>query len=682
MDAPPVSSGGDDHKDMMDRGLGLRRALSDETQSRPFQPLGGEVLHIGWLRTESDGGKVTRAEGSNDRECLESLLEHYTVGKEEQEELLDRVERGWSDVTFTLGEGYYCRLQRFSEFDTLTLSGPGDTEQAPAAPLRPWQWLLPENWLTRVPGRVFLCAHVVVRHPDEKHTKLLDDTDLWNELQDVTNAIGWERKVEANGGVPHTADTVHGTAREEALAAIAEITAKEGGGINDDEEEEEEEEEEAAAGRKKNGTGMFDGAVGQPVGSGRIRMVSTGALSLELDENGRRVGGGGGSGVATATVVARPGEEEEEEEEEEIIKKKETTKTKRRKNIIKKDIHKKVKKATAAFGTEEWQREQKELRRRREKMAEDMAAASAASAASEERRAVAEDPIAVPPQWRNWGTQVESSRIVAFEAGGGVRFYANYHLDQEGAMSCMLLSRREASVVQAARQMQRFFTIEQYRLLILARLPAAKSRYPALAKLNDQYESVAKSIRRVNSRSGSRLSSKNRRYRQQQEFLEKITDLEQATAQELARAKSELTIAKAYKEIIMKRFEDGSFKPLGGEVRFLPPFVQKRLDPAVSTISSVAERAQILSDALERTTGLLQAGVEVRLQRLNERLAVYGLIFTVLGVITTLATCGWGTPLEPLLYSAMDWISKWFKSHPQFLRPLLALLPFGSGGVA
>jgi hypothetical protein len=63
--AAAAGGGGEDvveSKDVMDRGLGLRRALSDETQSRPFQPLGGEVLHIGWLRTESDSGKVTRIE--------------------------------------------------------------------------------------------------------------------------------------------------------------------------------------------------------------------------------------------------------------------------------------------------------------------------------------------------------------------------------------------------------------------------------------------------------------------------------------------------------------------------------------------------------------------------------------------------------------------------------------------
>ena len=49
-----------------------------------------------------------------------------------------------------------------------------------------------EGWLARVPGRVFLCAHVVARHTEPEQYKLFDDNDLWNELQTVTNAIGWE----------------------------------------------------------------------------------------------------------------------------------------------------------------------------------------------------------------------------------------------------------------------------------------------------------------------------------------------------------------------------------------------------------------------------------------------------------------------------------------------------------
>lgn len=67
-----------EHKDVVDRGLGLRRALSDETQSRPFQPLGGEVLHIGWLRTESDNGEERKGKGAGTRKtAFEYIRAHF-----------------------------------------------------------------------------------------------------------------------------------------------------------------------------------------------------------------------------------------------------------------------------------------------------------------------------------------------------------------------------------------------------------------------------------------------------------------------------------------------------------------------------------------------------------------------------------------------------------------------------
>ena len=287
-----------------------------------------------------------------------------------------------------------------------------------------------------------------------------------------------------------------------------------------------------------------------------------------------------------------------------------------------------------------------------------------------------------PARWQSWGTQVESNRIVAADFRRGARFYGNYHLDEEGGMTCMLLSPRGASVIQAARQLQRYFTIEQYRLLVLARLPGANSRYPTLAKLNAKYEVVAQSIRRMNKtstasgnwleRTWKNLAKENvRTYKAQQDFLETITDLEQATAQELARAKSEAATAMAYHEIVETRLEEAELLPLGGEVRFMPPYVRKRLDPAISTINSVAERAQILSDALERTTGLLQAGVEVRLQRLNERIAMYGLVFTIASVFFTAASA---ICYEGPLKRAFEATVRWIATHPvrEWLAPIIA----------
>ena len=143
------------------------------------------------MASSDASGKVTREEGEHDRECVEALLEHYLGPDTEQaEELLRRVERGWNDVTLTLGNGYYCRLQRYSEYDTLTLSGPGAPETPLDAPVHPWQDMLPPGWLSTVPGRVFLCAHVEVRNTDPELDSIVDEYDLWYELQTVANAVG------------------------------------------------------------------------------------------------------------------------------------------------------------------------------------------------------------------------------------------------------------------------------------------------------------------------------------------------------------------------------------------------------------------------------------------------------------------------------------------------------------
>lgn len=647
--------GSNENSPVIDRGLGLRRALSDETQSRPFLPLGGEVLHVAWLRSADaeSSGKVTRSEAESDRACLEQLLEHYAVDPEEVTEVLERVARGWNDVTLSLGNGYYCRLQRYSEFDTLTLSGPGEPDAPTDLPVPHWNEMLPKGWLSTVPGRVFLCAHVVVRDVDPLPNEQLDDARLWNELQRVTNAIGWERRVEDGGA---GSETQIGSAQMEAIEAIAEeieigcaeydedgeclVSFSSEDSMDMDDTESNSEVWENLSGELNGSASSLNGAAL----TGRRVILRTNqsepgvvdedcVASISDEECASDTSGHGAStepNSSSKIVIRDPNFDKKEREKKERRKKE-----KKRKKLADKD----------RLNSREYTSEY------------------------------------TPARWQSWGTQVESNRIVAADFRRGARFYGNYHLDEEGGMTCMLLSPRGASVIQAARQLQRYFTIEQYRLLVLARLPGANSRYPTLAKLNSKYESVAQSIRRMNKsttlkgnwfqRTWKALAKENvRTYKTQQDFLETITDLEQATAQELARAKSEAATAMAYDEIIETRLEEAEWLPLGGEVRFIPPYVRKRLDPAISTINSVAERAQILSDALERTTGLLQAGVEVRLQRLNERIARYGLVFTFASVFFTAASA---ICYEGPLKRAFEASVKWIIAHPitDWLGPIL-----------
>ena len=532
------SSGTEDKA--IDRGLGLRRALSDETQSRPFLPLGGEVLHVAWLRSEKESsGKVSRSEAESDRACLEQLLEHYTVEKDEVEEVLDRVARGWSDVTLTLGSGFYCRLQRYSEFDSLTLSGPGEPDARLEQPVPHWNRLLPKGWLCEVPGRVFLCAHVLVRDVDAQPDAPIDDATLWNELQQVTNAIGWERRA-ADGG--QAGETQVGSAQMEAMEAIAEeIKCLE----SDDDGECSADFESVDESIDEDDTEAVSEAYGEEKTPRANRPANTGRRAILNSKpvvSSTPAGDSFKNGVTLKSGSTLNGRREAEAPDAECAASANDEECENDSNETDSDSGVVVRRAKKA----------------KKKKRNDGSSRNARSLSGEY----------TPARWQSWGTQVESNRIVAADFRRGARFYGNYHLDEEGGMTCMLLSPRGASVIQAARQLQRYFTIEQYRLLILARLPGANSRYPTLAKLNAKYEMVAQSIRRMNkstsTTSGNWLTRfwKNlvkenvRTYKAQQDFLETITDLEQATAQELARAKSEAATAMAYHEIVETRLEE------------------------------------------------------------------------------------------------------------------------------
>ena len=208
------SSGTEDKA--IDRGFGLRRALSDETQSRPFLPLGGEVLHVAAAEREGIQREGSRSEAESDRACLEQLLEHYTVEKDEVEGSLTGSRAGGPDVTLTLGPG---ALLRYSAIPSLHhAERPGRARRATGAARAALEPPVAEGAVrsagARVPVRARWCG--TTRQPDAP----IDDATLWNEPQQVTNAIGWERRAAEAGG--QAGETQVGSAQMEAMEAIAE----------------------------------------------------------------------------------------------------------------------------------------------------------------------------------------------------------------------------------------------------------------------------------------------------------------------------------------------------------------------------------------------------------------------------------------------------------------------------
>jgi len=515
----------------IDRGLGQRRALSAETRSRPFVPLGGEVLHLAWMREYDETGKFTKEEGEAYRETIKSLLSHYTTPAWKVTSVLDGVARGWSDVVLDLGAGFNCRLQRHSEFETLTLSGPGRLEDEISAPIKPWSWLLPTNWLADIPGKVFLIQHFVVRLDRETFAETVDRETL-------------------NG---------------EWLTLNGETTDKN-------------------AARDPNEIVADAGVVSNDLRRSRSLFQD---VDLSSDANSR---------TALRQLEA----------------------------------------ARQALASRVMSRDSSYF----------------------------EDPLTTTSSTK--GTTKETFRdseldweVGAFAGaslGDGAKIYVNYQLDEDGGTQCLVtVPPGKETFDRAMRQIQRLTIIEQYRLLILSRLPKAKAKRQTLAQLQIQYDNVSSVLRK------SRAS--NTDYRNQQEMLTQVADLESAVADVVAKTRMLALSAQAYQQIIELKFNEAQLKRLSYSARFLPLFIKKRLDPALSTIFFASEQAEILSAALSRTTNLIQAAVEVKLQRLNESIALYGLIFTVasvgLGLLQAwrIGNVGWLMEFTKTCFlKAMAWI--------------------------
>lgn len=469
----------------IDRGLGQRRALSAETRSRPFVPLGGEILHLCWLREYDETGKFTKEEGEAYRETIKDLLSHYTTPAWKVTSVLDGIARGWSDVVLDLGDGFNCRLQRHTEFETLTLSGPGRLNDAIEVPIKPWSWLLPTNWLADIPGKVFLIQHFVVRLDKETFAGVINDD--------------------------FSSDHI--------------VVADTGVSIDD----------------LQRSRSLFED------------------FNMSTDANSRI-----------------------------SLRQLEAARTALASRVVSRD--------SSYF----------------EDRVADATSAQTSTKGSTET-------------FRDSELDWEVGAFAGAALGDGAKIYVNYQLDEDGGTQCLVtVPPGKESFDRTMRQIQRLMIIEQYRLLILSRLPKAKAKRQSLAQLQIQYDNVSSVLRK------SRASNTN--YRNQQEMLTQVADLESAVADVVAKTKMLALSAQAYNQIIELKFNEAQFKRLSYSARFLPLFVKKRLDPALSTIFFASEQAEILSAALSRTTNLIQAAVEVKLQRLNESIALYGLIFTVASV--------------------------------------------------
>ena len=167
------------------------------------------------------------------------------------------------------------------------------------------------------------------------------------------------------------------------------------------------------------------------------------------------------------------------------------------------------------------------------------------------------------------------------------------------------MRRAETSDSRAGRIAQRLLEIETYRLMALRGLPVAKSLAPMLAGAEAELAAITAQLE------GTQVS--------EQQLLDTLialaTQVERATAEHTYR----FAATQAYDTLVRQRIAELREKAIPG-AQTIGEFMQRRLSPAMATVSATAQRLAALSQRVERAGALLRTRVDIVTEAQNQQL--------------------------------------------------------------
>ena len=176
----------------------------------------------------------------------------------------------------------------------------------------------------------------------------------------------------------------------------------------------------------------------------------------------------------------------------------------------------------------------------------------------------------------------------------------------DGEMNFLLL---DAGMTQrqAGRTVQRLWEIETYRLLALLGLPVAKQMSPWLRQAEEELATLMDSI-------GSAQTPDD-----EHAVLDRLSNLAASVEHSVARTAFRFGAARAYAAIVMQRIGELREQRVTG-FPTLQEFMERRLQPPMSTCAAMAQRQEDLSARVARNSQLLRTRVDIALERQNQEL--------------------------------------------------------------
>ncbi len=194
--------------------------------------------------------------------------------------------------------------------------------------------------------------------------------------------------------------------------------------------------------------------------------------------------------------------------------------------------------------------------------------------------------------------------IGAEVSGGAACVYTDFRIHVDGFGRFLIID-KHLKQAQAGRLIQRLFEIEVYRVMALLAFPIARRLAPFLSQADRHLHAITAAMAEEDS-DDSRL-------------LDELTKLAAEVENHISSNDYRFGAANAYYHLVISRIQDLREIRIQGLQTF-SEFMNRRLEPAISTCQSTIKRFMRLSERISNAGELLRTRVDVSIERQNQDL--------------------------------------------------------------
>jgi len=195
----------------------------------------------------------------------------------------------------------------------------------------------------------------------------------------------------------------------------------------------------------------------------------------------------------------------------------------------------------------------------------------------------------------------EESELAAVQAWAVTQF----RLRDDGFERMLVLASNRLSETRAGRMAARLLELETYRLMALRGLAVAKALGP---RLTQSEGALAQITAQLENKSAS-----------DQQLLDDLVSLAAGIERLTAEHSYRFSATQAYYALVNQRIGEMRELAISG-TQTLGEFMQRRLSPAMATVSATAQRLTSLSERVSRTSDLLRTRVDIAAEAQNQQL--------------------------------------------------------------